>query len=69
MSHGAYTIRDVAMILKVSEKTVYRMIKDQELPHIRVRKQIRIAADALEDYLRGEGGDGQTSKGKPLYKE
>ena len=69
MSHGAYTIRDVAMILKVSEKTVYRMIKERKLPHIRVGKQIRVSAAVLERYLQGGDNNGKTTTGKSVRQE
>ena len=69
MSHGVYTIRDVAMILKVSEKTVYRMIKERKLPHIRVGKQIRVSAAVLERYLQGGDNNGKTTTGKSVRQE
>lgn len=69
MSHGAYTIRDVAAILQVSPKTVYKIVKDQELPHIRVGKQIRVSAAALERYLQGGDNDGKTATGKSVRQE
>lgn len=53
MDVGVYTVAEIARILKISEKTVYRLIRDQELPYIRVRGQIRITAIALDCYLQG----------------
>ena len=53
MDIGVYTVAEIARILKISEKTVYRLIRDQELPYIRVRGQIRITAMALDVYLQG----------------
>ena len=69
MSHCVYTIMDVAMILKVSEKTVYRMIKERKLPHIRVGKQIRVSAAVLERYLQGGDNNGKTTTGKSVRQE
>lgn len=53
MDVGVYTVAEIAQILKISEKTAYKLIRDQELPYIRVRGQIRIAATALDFYLQG----------------
>jgi len=53
MNAGVYTVAEMARILKVSEKTAYRLIQEQEIPHIRVRGQIRITAMALDTYLQG----------------
>ena len=53
MDVGVYTIAEIARILKISEKTAYKLIRDQEIPYIRVRGQIRITAKALDIYLQG----------------
>lgn len=48
-----YTVKDVASILKVSQKTVYALIREQGLKCVRVRGQIRITSEQLDDYLKG----------------
>lgn len=48
-----YTVADVADILHVSQKTVYRLVKEGDITGIRVRGQIRITSTALEQYLQG----------------
>lgn len=48
-----YTVREVAAILKVSEKTVYGLVRDNAIHCIRVRGQIRITCEQLETYLEG----------------
>ena len=53
-----YTVRDVAAILKVSEKTVYKLIQDQKLEVVQVRGQYRVTSGQLEDYLRGGANNG-----------
>lgn len=45
------TIAEVSEILKVSRTTVYRIIKENELKAIKVRKTIRVKASDLEEYL------------------
>lgn len=48
-----YTVTEVADILEVSTKTVYKMIQSGEIPALRVRGQIRITHTALQNYLDG----------------
>lgn len=48
-----YTVKEVAGKLKVSEKTVYTMVRDCEMECIHVRGQIRITAEQLDSYLGG----------------
>jgi excisionase family DNA binding protein len=51
MSDVVYTIEEVAKILKVSTATVRRMIDSGELKAIRIRGQIRIRKEDLEDLI------------------
>ena len=52
-SESVYTVQEIASILKISEKTVYRLVKNGELPILRVRRRIRITSKALEQFLEG----------------
>ncbi len=45
------TISEVSEILKVSRSTVYRIIKENDLKAIKVRKTIRVKPSDLEEYL------------------
>ena len=45
------TVAEVAEVLRVSNMTVYRLIKAGELPALRVGKNYRIRERDLEDYL------------------
>ena len=42
----------VASVLGVSEDTVDRLVRDDELPAYKVRDLVRIWRDDLDDYLR-----------------
>ena len=42
---------EVAAFLDVSVSTIYRMVRDGELPDARVRKQIRIPRNAILAYI------------------
>ena len=48
-----YTVPEIAIILRVSVKTVYRLVKSGDISAIRVRGQIRITSTALNNYLGG----------------
>ena len=54
---NVFTVSEVSAFLRVSEKTVYRLVRDNELRGIWVRGQIRITSQALQNYLEG-GNDG-----------
>ena len=45
------TVAEVAQVLRVSNMTVYRLIKAGELPALRVGKNYRIREPDLEAYL------------------
>jgi excisionase family DNA binding protein len=46
-----WTVAEVAEHMRVSNMTVYRLIKGQQLPAIRVGKNYRIRGSDLADYL------------------
>lgn len=56
------TVRDVAKILKVSEKTVYSMAKKGELPAFRVRNQWRIRREDLEAWVESHSTRNRSSE-------
>jgi excisionase family DNA binding protein len=41
------SLAEAALELGVSQLTIYRMVRDGQLPAVRVRQSIRIPADAL----------------------
>jgi len=45
------TVNEVAKILRVSNMTVYRLVKSKQLPAIRVGKNYRIKENDVERYL------------------
>ena len=45
------TVAEVADLLRVSSMTVYRLIKEGELPAVRVGKSYRVREDDLDAYL------------------
>lgn len=55
-----FTVGEVASMLRVSNMTVYRLIKSGEMPALRVGKNYRIRASDVNQYLsdRAVGGGG-----------
>lgn len=49
---AALTAAEVAEILRVSTKTVYKLIKEKTLPAVKVGRENRIAKSQLIDYLQ-----------------
>jgi len=46
-----WTVRDVAEYLRMSEAKVYRLVKEQQLPVVRIGKTWRFRKDLLENWL------------------
>ena len=49
---SALTVDEVSQILRVSDKLVYRLIKEDSLTAVRVGRAYRIAKSNLIDYMR-----------------
>jgi excisionase family DNA binding protein len=45
------TVSEVADLLRVSRMTVYRAIKDGDMPALRVGRSYRLREDDVDDYL------------------
>ena len=45
------TVNEVADLLRVSRMTVYRMIKEGEMPAVRVGRGYRLREDDVDTYL------------------
>jgi len=56
------TLDDIAKELKVSQRSVYRLIRSGELPAIRVGNLWRVREEDFEAYKRGENESGRGSK-------
>jgi excisionase family DNA binding protein len=50
----AYSVAEVAERLKVSEATVYRLIKDGYLPTVPHLNPLRVATVTLDEFLAGK---------------
>jgi excisionase family DNA binding protein len=45
------TVNEVADLLRVSSMTIYRLIKEGEMPAVRVGKSYRLREDDIDAYL------------------
>ena len=48
VSGGVFTVKDVALMLKVSRATVYAMIERGQLLHFRVNNSVRVRREEIE---------------------
>ena len=48
------TVKNLADYLQVSERTVYRLLKHQKVPYLKVGGQWRFKKEMIEDWLTKE---------------
>jgi excisionase family DNA binding protein len=48
------TVHEVATYLAVTERTVYRLLRERDLPALRVGGQWRFKADMIEEWMHKE---------------
>ena len=61
------TVREIAEYLKVTERTIYRMVKDKKIPAFKVGGSWRFRLDEIDDWIKsqtlevkpGESGRGE----------
>lgn len=54
MTPQLLTVAEVADLLRVSSMTVYRLIRNGELPAVRVGRSYRVSEDDLQSYLQAQ---------------
>lgn len=54
LSRLAYTAREVAAMLGVSERHVYESCRRDELPHLRIGRRVIFPKRRFEQWLNGE---------------
>jgi excisionase family DNA binding protein len=55
------TVKEVANYLVVTERTVYRLIKDPRFPAFKVGGQWRFKIELVDDWMRGDRGNGHSA--------
>lgn len=56
------TVTEVAEILRVSKMSVHRILDRDEIPHVRVGRQIRMKRDDVESWLQSGGSAMETEQ-------
>jgi putative molybdopterin biosynthesis protein len=46
-----YTIPEIAEMLKISKNKIYKLVRNGEIPHLRIQKNVRIRKKDLEAWL------------------
>lgn len=59
-SPALLTVAEVAELFRVSSMTVYRLIRNGELPAVRVGRSYRVRDDDLQSYLQAQVVDPDT---------
>lgn len=57
MADRLLTTRELEELLQLDRVTIYRMVKDGELPALRVGGQWRFSSDAIDAWLQGQRGE------------
>lgn len=47
------TVKEVAELLEVSTASVYTMVRENQIPHVRIRNAIRFHKETIETWLQG----------------
>jgi len=55
------TVKEVANYLVVTERTVYRLIKDPRFPAFKVGGQWRFKIELIDEWMRGDRGNGHSA--------
>ncbi|MNO15647.1 Helix-turn-helix domain protein [compost metagenome] len=48
------TVNELASYLKVSTDSIYAMVREKQIPHIRVRRRILFSRDMIEEWMRSK---------------
>jgi len=57
MPQLVFTAGETAALLKVTEKTVYRLVSRQRLHAVKSLRHLRITRASLEKFIANDGGD------------
>ncbi len=66
MADKLLTTRELQDLLQLDRVTIYRMVKDGELPALRVGGQWRFSSEAIDAWLKSQPGDLPAKPGPPL---
>jgi len=61
MTEGLLNVKEVQAILRISERTVFRLIKDGKLRGFRAGREWRFSQSDLDDYIDAQRKDAYSS--------
>lgn len=47
-----FTVKEVAEYLGVSVDSIYKMVREKQIPHFRVRRTILFSKKAIDDWIK-----------------
>ncbi|WP_430069297.1 helix-turn-helix domain-containing protein [Paenibacillus naphthalenovorans] len=50
-----FTVSEVAEYLNVSTDSIYAMVREKQIPHVRIRRRIIFSIEVIEEWLRDQG--------------
>lgn len=54
--HKTCTVAEVAEFLNVSTDSIYAMVREKQIPHVRVRRRIIFSFELIEQWIREQSG-------------
>jgi len=51
MSKNTLDVAEVAALLGVSHTTIYKLVREQQIPHFRVRSRIFFRLDSINEWI------------------
>lgn len=54
MSRITLEVKEIARLIGVSQTTIYKMVSENQIPHVKVRGRILFHKETVEKWLRGE---------------
>lgn len=64
MNDSILTVREVAGFLKVTERTLYRLVLEKKIPAFRVGGSWRFRRDDLDGWIAGQSAESDQAKRK-----
>jgi len=47
-----YTVNEIAQYLNVSTDSIYTMVREKQIPHVRIRRRIIFLDEVVEQWLK-----------------
>ncbi|MEV5027407.1 helix-turn-helix domain-containing protein [Paenibacillus sp. LPE1-1-1.1] len=47
-----YTVKELSQLLGISKDSIYAMVREHQIPHIKLRKRILFHSETIDKWLR-----------------